>query len=816
MDEQEEPKVTPWNTTVVLKSEPDRTADSAPAAQEEINRTMPMSSVKPGTPRSKPDRNLSARFSLEVFRKKGPNVTGKQEIIDEFFGKNLTKFVNLPIDNSSKPSLDSIPKLDNKYETLEVFNEGGQGIISAARENALGRIVALKTLRAEHHDPNSSMRDFIAEAKVTAQLDHPSIIPIYALGRDNDDHLQLAMKLVNGKTLREHLKNICLNYRRRGISHFDESASLFKRLELFLHVCDALVYAHHRRIMHCDLKPENIMIGEYMDVYLMDWGLAKPIPDRKPDPEWIRPETVAGTPRYLSPEAIVGEKFDERSDIFAMGLILQEITTLEYAVSGEDSTEVMNKIKDGLLNPVIHQFGFRIDRDLIAIIHKATAYYPKDRYQSIRELADDLRSYMQDNEVSANPDSALMKAVRWMTHHRTAMLVSVMLALAVALGAVAFSVYRTLQHTRLMSERNEMINMAFGKCFAATSLLDREILAQEKNINLLALLVSRILSGKSGQNEKNLFRLYGPGGELPAPADTVYSSWYKTNVSFSEGMCKAVPGNDPKCVSLKMLQLSPLVPIMRETILDSSSKLTFLFETETDRFQQAINEGHPVKSIYIGLKEGIQFAFPWRNIYKPGFDPRKRPWYIRGKDAVRPVWGKPYVGSDYQMGLCLPCSMRIQDEHGLFYGVAGLDLTFNKVVEILQKSGNTGYYVMDSALIDNRGRIIASSEKKKRTGRFSRKEAEKNQEAVMEPFSVPKIRHAILKQKYGIISDFEPGRGEVIYLFSQMKTLNWICVQKIDYYACLNFFRSNKLMERAMARSAREPKRKHQVPRIRR
>jgi len=256
MDEQEEPKVTPWNTTVVLKSEPDRSAGSAPAAQEEINRTMPMTSVKTGgSPRTKPDRNLSARFSLEVFRKKGPNVTGKQEIIDEFFGKNLTKFVNLPIDNSSKPSLDSIPKLDNRYETLEVFNEGGQGIISAARENALGRIVALKTLRAEHHDPNSSMRDFIAEAKVTAQLDHPSIIPIYALGRNNDDHLQLAMKLVNGKTLREHLKNICLNYRRRGISHFDESASLFKRLELFLHVCDALVYAHHRRIMHCDLKP---------------------------------------------------------------------------------------------------------------------------------------------------------------------------------------------------------------------------------------------------------------------------------------------------------------------------------------------------------------------------------------------------------------------------------------------------------------------------------------------------------------------------------------------------------------------------------
>lgn len=817
MDGQEEPRVFPGNPTVVLRPGPDRGGGSVPDGREEVNRTMPMSSLKAGSPRGKSGKNLSARFSLEVFRKKGADLTGKQEMIDEYFGKNLTRYVNLPIDNSSKLSLDSIPKLDNKYENLEVFNEGGQGIISAARENALGRIVALKTLRSEFSDQkNSGVGDFITEAKVTAQLDHPSIIPIYAIGRDNEDHLQLAMKLINGKTLREHLKNICLNYRMRGISRFDERASLFKRLELFLHVCDALVYAHHRRIMHCDLKPENIMIGEYMDVYLMDWGLAKPIPDRNPDPEWIRPETVAGTPRYLSPEAIVGERFDERSDIFAMGLILQEITTLQYAVSGEDSSEVMNKIKDGLLNPVSHQFGFRIDRDLTAIIHKATAYYREERYQSIRELAEDLRSYLQGNEVSANPDSTITKAVRWMTHHRTTMVLIVMLALAVALGAVAFSVYQTLQHTRLMSERNEMVNSAFGKCFAATSLLDREILAQEKNINLLALLVSRILSGQGGHNENQLFQLYGSDGRLPSPPDAVYSSWYQTKVSFSEGVCFAVPGNDMKNVKRKMLQLSPIVPIMRETILDSSSKLTFLSPGETDRFRQAIQEGHPVKSIYIALKEGIQFGFPWRDIYKPGFDPRKRPWYIRGKDAVRPAWGMPYVGSDYRMGLCLPCSMRIQNENGSFYGVAGLDLTFDKVVEILQKSGNTGYFVMDSALINNRGRIIASSEKKRRTGRFSRKEADENQEAAVELFSTPKIRYEILKQKYGIITDFEPGRGEVIYLFSQMKTLNWICVQKIDFYAYQGFFRKNKLMEMAMARSAKVPKHKYQVPRIRR
>ena len=86
----------------------------------------------------------------------------------------------------------------------------------------------------------------------------------------------------------------------------------------------------------------------------------------------------------------------------------------------------------------------------------------------------------------------------------------------------------------------------------------------------------------------------------------------------------------------------------------------------------------------------------------------------------------------------------------------------------------------------------------------------------MELFSTPKIRYEILKQKYGIIADFEPGRGEVIYLFSQMKTLNWICVQKIDFYAYQGFFRKSKLMEKAMTVSSRKPKRKYEVPRIRR
>jgi len=785
-----------------LQTDPTEKKSTLKPGSTETNRTIVMqTSRKVPLNRSKKSKvlrsNFSAKFSLEALRKKNPNSTQKKEIINDYFGRNLTRFTNMPIDSSPAGSAEVMPQLENRYEDLDVVNEGGQGVISAAKENILGRIVALKTLRTTEKVPNNGVNDFISEAKVTAQLDHPSIIPIYALGQNKEGNLQLAMKLVNGKTLREHLKNINLNYRMQGIDTFDERTSLYKRLEILLHVCDALIYAHHRNIMHCDLKPENIMIGEYMEVYLMDWGLAKPIPKHDDDSEWVRPDTIAGTPRYLSPEAVVGDRFDERADIFAMGLILQEVVTLQYAVTGEDSTEVMNKIKNGQLNPPVHQFGYAIDRDLTAIIRKATAYNREDRYQSIRELGEDLRCYMQGNEVSANPDNRFMKMVRWMTRHQTAMLVIIFFALAIALGAVTFSIYQNLEHTRLISERSDMINRAYTKCFAATSRLDREILTQEKNLTLLASLAARALSSWTVQDEKGLFRLYDKDNKLLMPDDAVFSRGYATSVSFSEGMCKAGPGQSKEDIQIKIQQLSPLVIHMQDTILSSGAELIFFSDSKRERLKRALQEGPTVKSIYIGLQNGMLLGYPCRNIYENISDPRKRPWFRRGQPSNRPVWGIPYVGSDYQLGLCLPCSVRIQDEKGKFYGVAGLDITFNKMASLLHASGNTGYHVLESTLIDSRGRIIVSSRK----GNIGKQldlasEVKKNSEISMEYFSVPKIRRRIIKQKFGILFDYEPERGEVIYLFAQMKTLNWFYVQKIDFQAYHNYYRRNQLMQK--------------------
>ena len=786
---------------------PNGTAKSGtmPSA-DKVERTvvMPTSQLPPVPPGGKAkggqlsSRNLSARFSLEVFRKKNRtpgDAAGKTSEGEEFFGRNLTRFTNTPIDNSPEVPEENMPDLDRRYEDLEVFNEGGQGVISAAKEPALGRIVALKTLKTPEKDPAGAERDFITEAKVTAQLDHPSIIPIYAIGRNSREQLQLAMKLINGKTLREHLKNITLNYRMRGVSAFDERASLFKRLEIFLHVCDAMVYAHHRGIMHCDLKPENIMIGEYCEVYLMDWGLAKPIPKRDDKSEWVRPETIAGTPRYLSPEAVVGDRFDERADIFAMGLILQEITTLKYAVPGEENNTIMSRIRDHQWDPPEqHRYGLHVDADLAAIIRKATAYRKEDRYQSVRKFAADVRFYMQGNEVSARPDNLFRKMARQAYRHRTLMLIIVLAMLTAALGTVAFTVYRNLEQTRLTSERNEMINRAFGKCFAAAAMLDRTVLSQEKEIAMLANLIAQRLSSRSVFHHENLFSLYGEDGTLAVPDDAVFAPAYQTKVSFSRGMCKALPGVDPKTVGSIMRQLSPVLGIMHSAILASGGDLMVYGETREEKKERAVKQGLPVKSFYVGLAQGIQLGYPWRDIYGGSFDPRKRPWYLRGIGSASPVWGKPYVGSDYQVGLSLPCSMQISDEQGKVYGVVGMDLNFNTLSRILRSSGNTGGFVRESVLIDSKGIVLASSASS-RNRKYQQSESKDNSEVNLKPFEQPSIRHRILSRKFGFFFIDDPVNGETLYLFAQMKSIDWFYVEKIDFDVYRRYFRQQHLMQ---------------------
>ena len=330
-----------------------------------------------------------------------PAPVQKKDVEDLVSGVDINPYISLNLDASShlESALDAV---DTKYAMLTEFAEGGTAAVSIARDRNLRRLVAIKSLKKDAKNMPEQLKAFVTEAKVTAQLDHPGIIPIYGLFRDDEDGIHLVMKLVNGKTLREYLDNLVLNYRIRGINAFNEQIQLRKRLELFLRVCDTIAYAHHRNVIHRDLKPDNIMIGKYMEVFVMDWGLAKVISDEdKHQP----PSAISGTARYFPPEVLQKKPLDLRSDIFTLGLILQEVVTLQYAVTGNDYKEFIDNILHEKLEPIEHRFHRKIDKTLCAIIQKATAYNLQERYQTVDEFSEDLRRYMGGLSVSVQPEN---------------------------------------------------------------------------------------------------------------------------------------------------------------------------------------------------------------------------------------------------------------------------------------------------------------------------------------------------------------------------------------------------------------------------
>ncbi|PRP96777.1 Serine/threonine-protein kinase PrkC [Enhygromyxa salina] len=293
---------------------------------------------------------------------------------------------------------------------------GGMATVEAAVDRTLRRRVALKLMHADYQRSTLAVRSFMREAQITGQLEHPNIVPIHELAVDADGRLFFTMKLVEGRTLLEILDDLRAAHDRRGprglwISTTLDHDELLGLIDVFLRVLDAVAFAHSRGIAHCDIKPENIMVGDFGQVYLMDWGIAKGLPERDGDDPTTRaarvrdtllptPGTthvVMGTPSYMSPEQARGERgeVDHRSDIFALGALLFEILTGHPPYQGDDAVEVLNQAKacQAVLLPHL-----AIARELRRIVSVAMSPDPDQRYQSVEQLRADLRGFMRGGD----------------------------------------------------------------------------------------------------------------------------------------------------------------------------------------------------------------------------------------------------------------------------------------------------------------------------------------------------------------------------------------------------------------------------------
>lgn len=297
---------------------------------------------------------------------------------------------------------------ESRYVIGEAIGQGGMGTVYRAEDLALGRPVAMKVLRDGVAEAIQAER-ILREARTIARLEHPGIVPVHDAGRLPDGRVFYTMKLVNGRRL-------------DGYAQAD--ISLQERLRLFERICEATAFAHARGVLHRDLKPQNIMVGEFGEVLVLDWGVAKVSDGRARHPmNQISCEadtketafgTVIGTPAYMAPEQARGEidRIDQRSDVYALGGVLHFLLTGKAPQTKAGG----NPGAFGLVPA--RQLNRAIPKRLESICIKALAYEPAERYASAADMAGDVGRFLNGQAVLAHREGPLERAGRWAWWYR--------------------------------------------------------------------------------------------------------------------------------------------------------------------------------------------------------------------------------------------------------------------------------------------------------------------------------------------------------------------------------------------------------------
>jgi len=339
----------------------------------------------------------------------------------------------------------------SRYTVEHEIARGGMGVVLRALDRDIRREVAVKYL-LDQTDTRKKMR-FIDEAQITGQMEHPNVVPIHELGVDGQNRLFFAMKMVKGRSLAQVLDDL-----RRNVPVAVKEYSLGRLLNVFINVCNALAYAHSRGVVHRDLKPANIMLGDFGEVYVMDWGLAKvlkqgaSVPEssagghpllaaaggalpagvaarvqpaasssassviatsREPDTDLTRDGTVVGTPVYMAPEQATGrlQSIDQRIDVYSLDAVLYEMLTLHPPIDKDGgSIAVLMRVAENAIVPAEKRNPRRaragqIPAELSAIARKALAKEPQDRYASAAALRQDIERFQEGRSVSAKDDT---------------------------------------------------------------------------------------------------------------------------------------------------------------------------------------------------------------------------------------------------------------------------------------------------------------------------------------------------------------------------------------------------------------------------
>jgi len=336
--------------------------------------------------------------------------------IDEFLADKLTQ------------------KPPEKYKFRRSIACGGMKVILEVRDMDTMRNVAMAVMPDAQSRPPADILRFIQEARLTASLEHPNIVPVHDIGIDANGSPYFTMKLLRGRTLAALLTKLDT-----ADEDFRKGYPLYRLLRIFLKICSGVDFAHSRGVIHLDLKPENIQLGDFGEVLIIDWGLAKTIKhgDELPDAHAADPKNgrhaepfrpfvtmdglLKGTPGYMAPEQARGlnSRKDKRTDVYALGAILYALVTHKDPIEKKPVPEmVADTVKGAIIPPRLRAPDKEIPAAIEAVVMKAMSVRPEDRYASVAELRQEVNNYLNGYATNAERASVFRKSLLLILRHR--------------------------------------------------------------------------------------------------------------------------------------------------------------------------------------------------------------------------------------------------------------------------------------------------------------------------------------------------------------------------------------------------------------